>query len=192
MKAAVTTEDRRFEVVELPAAGTPDKRCHRRAHYHQRERQHQRLLQAHPELVGKVIWADSLPDELRGVIVGNEVLDAMPVHGVHWTDAGIAERGVTLDADGHFAWAERPADAALAAAATALPVAAPYVGEIGLAGRAWTAEWAHRLEQGALLLIDYGLPRHEYYHPQRHGGTVRCHYRRILIATSCCIKSFYY
>lgn len=131
-----------------------------------------------PALADRVVWLDALPERFRGCVVGNEVLDAMPVHGLHWTDAGIAERGVTLDADGHFAWAERPADAALAAAATALPVAAPYVGEIGLAGRAWTAEWAHRLEQGALLLIDYGLPRHEYYHPQRHGGTVRCHYRQ--------------
>jgi SAM-dependent MidA family methyltransferase len=86
------------------------------------------------------------------------------------------ERGVVATAEG-FAWADRPAPATLAAAMAELPVAAPFESELGLAGRAWVAEWGHRLEQGALLLIDYGLPRHEYYHPQRNRGTLRCHYR---------------
>ena len=54
-------------------------------------------------------------------------------------------------------------------------MAAPYVGEIGLAGQDWVAEWGHRLVRGAVLLLDYGLPRHEYYHPQRHRGTLMCH-----------------
>ncbi|WP_286746216.1 SAM-dependent methyltransferase, partial [Aquabacterium sp. UBA2148] len=61
-----------------------------------RERQHQRLLKAHPELVNKVIWADSLPDELSGVVVGNEVLDAMPVQLLSWGGQRWLERGVSL------------------------------------------------------------------------------------------------
>jgi SAM-dependent MidA family methyltransferase len=62
-------------------------------------------------------------------------------------------------------------------AAEILPVAAPYCGEISLAVRAWVTELAQRLETGAMILLDYGLPRRELYHPQRDGGTVRCHYR---------------
>jgi SAM-dependent MidA family methyltransferase len=58
-----------------------------------------------------------------------------------------------------------------------LPVAVPYRGEISLAARAWVSELARRLEKGAMLLIDYGLPQHELYHPHRDGGTLRCHYR---------------
>jgi SAM-dependent MidA family methyltransferase len=89
----------------------------------------------------------------------------------------LQEIGVALDEQGNFVEQEKPATPALQTAAEILPVDAPYRSEVGLAGRAWAAEWAQRLEQGALLLIDYGLPRHEYYHPQRDGGTVRCHYR---------------
>jgi SAM-dependent MidA family methyltransferase len=60
----------------------------------------------------------------------------------------------------------------------ALPVTAPHASEISLAARAWVAEWGHRIDCGALLLIDYGLPRHELYHPMRDQGTLRCHYRQ--------------
>ena len=61
--------------------------------------------------------------------------------------------------------------------AATLPVTAPFESEIGLAAASWVGEWGRRLEKGALLLIDYGLPRHEYYHPGRNRGTLRCHYR---------------
>jgi SAM-dependent MidA family methyltransferase len=102
----------------------------------------------------------------------------MPVHQVAWHEDGIKEVGVALDADGHFLYAERDAEAQLVGLAQVLDVAAPYRSEIGLAGRSWVAEMTRRLRYGALLLIDYGLPRHEYYHPQRDGGTIRCHYRQ--------------
>jgi SAM-dependent MidA family methyltransferase len=82
--------------------------------------------------------------------------------------------GVAAD---RFVWSERPAPDYLARAANGLPVAAPYASEIGLAAAGWVAEWGRRLKRGALLLLDYGLPRHEYYHPGRNGGTLRCHYR---------------
>ena len=88
------------------------------------------------------------------------------------------ERGVGADADGRFVWAERPATARLLRGQRGdCRSRRPIVGEISLAARAWVAEWGRRLEQGAMLLIDYGLPRHELYHPQRDGGTLRCHYR---------------
>jgi SAM-dependent MidA family methyltransferase len=84
---------------------------------------------------------------------------------------------VSASKDSELAAAERPATGALLAAAEALGIRAPYRGEISLAARSWVSELARRLEQGALLLIDYGLPRHELYHPLRDGGTLRCHYR---------------
>ena len=138
----------------------------------------QATLAAHaPQFAGRVEWLDELPQRFSGCLVGNEVLDAMPTHALHWDDnPGVQERGVGL-ADGRLVFAERPAASALLEAANALPVAAPYRGEISLAARSWVSELARRLEQGAMLLIDYGLARHEMYHPMRDGSTLRCHYR---------------
>jgi SAM-dependent MidA family methyltransferase len=143
-----------------------------------RARQQATLAAQVPRLAGCVEWLDELPERFSGCLVGNEVLDAMPTHALRWDDegAGVLERGVGL-VDGRLTVAERPAVGALLAAAQALPVVAPYCSEISLAARAWVAEMARRLEQGALLLVDYGLPRHELYHPLRDGGTLRCHYR---------------
>jgi SAM-dependent MidA family methyltransferase len=142
-----------------------------------RERQRATLEKRAPQLLPRVSWLDRLPETFSGVVVANEVLDAMPVQLVHWTDAGIFERGVALDNTGAFAWEDRPATGALLAAAEKLPVTAPYLSEINLAARAWVAEWARILQSGALLLIDYGFPEREYYHPQRNQGTLMCHYR---------------
>jgi SAM-dependent MidA family methyltransferase len=142
-----------------------------------RARQQATIAAAAPHLAARVEWLDALPERFAGCVVANELLDALPTHAVAWRAEGPMERGVVLAGDG-FAWAERPAQGALAAAMAALPVAPPYVGEVGLAARAWVAEWGQRLERGALLLIDYGLPRHELYHPLRDGGTLRCHYRQ--------------
>ncbi len=143
-----------------------------------RARQQQTLLAAAPHLADRVTWLDELPETFAGVVVANELLDALPTHAVAWRETGLMERGVVLSADGGFAWAERPAHGALAAAMAELDLAAPYESEIGLAARAWVGEWGRRLACGALLLIDYGLPRHELYHPQRNRGTLRCHYRQ--------------
>jgi SAM-dependent MidA family methyltransferase len=145
-----------------------------------RARQQQTLAAVVPHLADRVVWLDALPEKFSGCVIANELLDALPTHAVAWRSGntgGRMERGVTLAASG-FAWAERPATGALAQAMALLPVTAPYESEVGLAARAWVAEWGHRLVQGALLLIDYGLPRHELYHPQRSRGTLRCHYRQ--------------
>ncbi len=141
-----------------------------------RARQRETLGQAVPHLLERVVWLNDLPKRFSGCVLANELLDAMPVHAVAWRAAGLMERGVELRGDG-FGWAERPAPAALRTAAAALPVSAPFESEIGLVAASWVAEWGRRLETGALLLIDYGLPRHEYYHPGRDRGTLRCHYR---------------
>jgi SAM-dependent MidA family methyltransferase len=145
-----------------------------------RARQRETIRRAVPALADRVEWLDALPDNFSGCIVANELLDAIPTHAVAWRDEGPMERGVTFDGE-RFAWAERPAQGALRAAmerlAAEVGIEAPYVGEIGLAAAAWVAEWGRRLDCGALLLLDYGLSRRELYHPQRNGGTLRCHYR---------------
>ncbi len=141
-----------------------------------RARQRETLVREAPALLERVEWLDRLPNRFAGCVVANELLDALPAEAVAWRPEGLMERGVAV-ADAGFAWEERPASAPLAAAMAELPVRPPFVGEIALAARAWTAEWGRRLEHGALLLLDYGLPRRELYHPQRDGGTLRCHYR---------------
>ena len=148
-----------------------------------RARQQATLAEQAPEFADRVEWLDELPETFSGCLVANEVLDAMPTHALRWDDNDseprVLERGVGLD-DGRLVRAERPATGALLAAAQSMSVLAPYRGEISLAARAWVSELARRLERGALLLIDYGLPRHELYHPLRDGGTLRCHYRHRL------------
>jgi SAM-dependent MidA family methyltransferase len=142
-----------------------------------RARQQDSIARGAPQLAGRVGWLDTLPESFSGVVIGNELLDALPVNIVAWRKDGVFERGVVL-ADGAFAWSERPATGALLAVAQGLTfVSPPYVSEINLAARAWVAEWGRILKKGALLLIDYGFPQREYYHPQRAEGTLMCHYR---------------
>jgi SAM-dependent MidA family methyltransferase len=132
-----------------------------------RERQRQ-ALQSH---AGKVHWVDTLPDRLHGVVVGNEVLDAMPVQLLYYDGHSWQERGV-VSVEGGLAWSERP---------TTLtpphdgPFVAGTVTEIHPQAQAFVATFAERLERGAAFFIDYGFPAAEYYHPQRHGGTLMCH-----------------
>src|SRR5438132_8202477 len=132
------------------------------------------LIRRQKERLGQRIrHVQRLPERFHGAVLANEVVDAMPVHMVHWTEGGIMERGVGAD----LAWVDRPASGELLAAAKRVEVPAPYVSEIGLAARAWMRTTVESLEQGAIFVIDYGFPRHEYYHPQRASGTLMCHYR---------------
>jgi SAM-dependent MidA family methyltransferase len=140
-----------------------------------RERQRE-LLAGWP-----VTWLDSPPLAFEGVILANEVLDVMPVRLFSKRGHGFHERGVTVDRD-QFRFEERPADGILLAAAAGIEAEAGpfddgYVSEIGLVARAWTAQLATVLARGVALLIDYGFPSREYYHPQRRMGTIMCHYR---------------
>ncbi|HKX38889.1 MAG TPA: SAM-dependent methyltransferase, partial [Burkholderiales bacterium] len=126
-------------------------------------------------LGGKVKFLDRLPEKFRGVVIANEVVDAMPVHAIGWRSEGIFERGVSFP--GKLSWQDRPAAGTVLEQAKAIAVTPPYESEIGLAGPAWMRSLAERLEQGVIFVIDYGFPRHEYYHPQRSIGTLMCHSR---------------
>ncbi len=129
-----------------------------------------------PASAAKVEWLEALPARFSGVMIANEVVDAMPMHAVAWREEGVFERGVR-SVDGRLQWDERPATGEVLAVASALPIAPPYASEIGLAAQAWMATVAPRIETGALLVIDYGFPAREFYHPQRSGGTLMAHYR---------------
>ncbi|MCZ8432189.1 class I SAM-dependent methyltransferase [Achromobacter ruhlandii] len=127
----------------------------------------------------RVRWLDALPDRFRGCVLANEVLDAMPVSLFRWGDDGtVMERGVAWDATHGFVWEDRPAPPRLAEAVAArMPALPGYVSEINPQAEAWIDAMGRWLEQGAALLIDYGFPQGEYYHPQRAGGTLMCHLR---------------
>jgi len=142
-----------------------------------RQRQQALIQERLPHLASKVVWLDALPDHISGAVIGNEVLDALPVHLVYWSDGAILERGVSSNGD-TFAWQDRiPENAALLDIAKSLVVPDDYLSEISLAARGLIASLSERMEKGALLFIDYGFGSAEYYHPQRSRGTLMCHYR---------------
>lgn len=123
----------------------------------------------------RVRWASGLPDTIDGCIVGNEVLDAMPVALLAFDGERWLERGVAVAADGAapgFVWQDRPGDLRPPVDAGFVP---GTVTELPRQARAFVATVAARLRRGAALFVDYGFPEAEYYHPQRTGGTLMCH-----------------
>lgn len=142
-----------------------------------RQRQQEQLREKLPHLMERIHWLDALPENISGAVLGNEVLDALPVHLLHWHDGSILERGVSSNGES-FTWLDRPLSSSLLAEA-AQKISAPdgYLSEISLASRGLVASLAERLQQGALLFIDYGYGAGEYYHPLRSSGTLMCHYR---------------
>ena len=139
-----------------------------------RARQQQVLAQ----FGGKVRWVDQLPPAMRGVVIGNEVLDAMPVKLIGRRAGAGFERGVGLGqtsaggVDDPFVWQDRPTHLS-----APVDIEGPhdYLTEIHPQAEAFVRTLADHLEQGAVFFIDYGFPEHEYYHPQRHMGTLMCH-----------------
>jgi SAM-dependent MidA family methyltransferase len=140
-----------------------------------RQRQQENLTQT--GLIDQITWLDGLPSRFTGIIVGNEVLDALPVHLIHWTQAGPMERGVTWHEDGFQLYDRRISDAVLFERARAYDLPPGYVSEINLAAPALASELGRTLASGMILFIDYGFGRSEYYHSQRDMGTLRAHYR---------------
>jgi SAM-dependent MidA family methyltransferase len=159
---------------------------------HLRERQQARLARFAP----RVRWLDAWPETMAGVVVGNEVLDAMPVKLLHRTGGRWHERGVVdladpasagravdpaNDGSHRFAFADLDVPFALEGetqAATALMdgfFIDGSVTEIHPIAESFVASLADRLRRGVAILVDYGFPEHEYYHPQRLGGTLMCH-----------------
>jgi SAM-dependent MidA family methyltransferase len=137
-----------------------------------RQRQQETLL-----IFGdKVQWANALPDAMQGVVVGNEVLDAMPVKLLARVKGNWYERGVIVKSEHEFDWQDRPTELR-----PPLDILGEhdYVTEIHPQAEAFMRTLAHKLnasqQGGAAFFIDYGFPEAEYFHPQRHMGTVMCH-----------------
>lgn len=148
-----------------------------------RERQRQLIEQRLPALEDRVHWLDRLPEAgFRGVVLANEVMDALPAQRFRIEQQGLSEYGVAWE-DGRFVWRYYAAGAVLAGAVAELlqalphPLAPGYSSEIHLMLGPWIRSLGAMLEAGLVLLVDYGFPRREYYHPQRSEGTLMCHYR---------------
>lgn len=137
-----------------------------------RERQQERLRAFAP----RVQWLSGLPEEMEGVVLGNEVLDAMPVKLLARVNGIWHERAVVCAADGSLAWDDRATDLR---PPQDVPGAHDYVTEIHPQAQAFVRSITDRLlagaRGGACFFVDYGFPQAEYYHPQRIGGTVMCH-----------------
>jgi SAM-dependent MidA family methyltransferase len=147
-------------------------------------RQRERLGRLPPALAARVQWLERLPEApLAGVILANEVADALPFRRFRLASGELHELGVALDSDGRLLEAGAAAGPQLGATFEVLqrelprPLPGPYTSEVCPRLAPWVASLASALSRGVLLLIDYGLPRAEYYHPQRSAGTLRCHFR---------------
>jgi SAM-dependent MidA family methyltransferase len=149
------------------------------------DRQRTRIERLAPQLRDRVVWLDRLPSApVTGIVLANEVLDALPVQRFVLRGGRFRELGVGLESD-RLTWREAPAtENALVAAVTELasqlpsPLPEGYVSEVCLRLEPWITSIGECLGQGVLLLFDYGLPRAHYYHPQRIDGTLRCHFKQ--------------
>lgn len=135
-----------------------------------------------PLQMQSVQWLSTLPSTFSGVVLANEVLDAIPVHIVQRNENGWHERGLTATADG-LVWSERAmqddsaSDKNLLVNVNKLELATGYMTEVCPAASGLVVTLANMLQTGVILLIDYGFSAHEYYHPQRNLGTLMCHYQ---------------
>lgn len=146
-----------------------------------RERQRRTLEREVPQFLDRVRWLEALPAQpFDGVIVANEVLDAFPFERIRLAGGGVEELHVTWE-DGRFAWLVLPADQALADYVRGIIDPARfengYTTEVNRTVQPFIAGLSDVLGRGVILLVDYGYPRSEYYHPQRNDGTMLCHYQ---------------
>ena len=148
-----------------------------------RQRQAETITLHCPQCFDRVQWLDALPvSGFRGVVLGNELIDAMPVQRFVIEQGEVAEQ-VVIAQEGELALSTRPADAALTARVRNIEAELGetfpegYESEINTAADAWIASVAAFLETGLVLLFDYGYTRREFYHPQRSTGTLMCHYQ---------------
>ncbi len=142
-------------------------------------RQRETIKQRAPHLLDNVQWLSTLPSEsFEGVVLANEVLDAMPVNKFRMHDGQLQEAFVGFKNE-QFNWQWKKAGDTLQKAVHHLEIDFPdaYETEINLFIDGWIKSISSVLSRGLVLLIDYGFPRHEYYHPDRHMGTIMCHYQ---------------
>lgn len=148
-----------------------------------RIRQQEKLKTRAPALFDMVTWLDRLPENFSGVIFANEVLDALPQKLFVKHNQDILERGVSVNAQHEFAWQDKVAQTSLIKAVIDIetelnqPLADGFVSEFSPYQHAWLNSLVNMLEKGVICLVDYGFDIHEFYHPQRHMGTLMCHYR---------------
>lgn len=141
-----------------------------------RERSRDTLAARVPHLLERVAWLNRLPPSFSGLVLGNEVLDAMPVDVVRINGGKVEEGGVAVR-NNRLDWSWRLASGELLAATERLGLPEGYRTEIQLAARGFLRSLSGMLEKGVALFFDYGFPQEEYYHAQRREGTLMCHYR---------------
>ncbi len=146
------------------------------------DRQKERLQKEVPHLLDRLRWLPGLPSEFDGVVVANEVLDALPVERFVRRGDGVAQLCVVIERD-RFTFSEVQAPDILAAAVATIEtdigrvLCGGYTSEVCLAAPQWIAQLAQSLRYGVAFLFDYGVSRREYYAPDRTDGWLRCHYR---------------
>jgi SAM-dependent MidA family methyltransferase len=145
------------------------------------QRQRETIQENIPHLANRVQWLSRLPKEsFDGIILANEVLDAMPVHRFMQTKEGLLESFIHWNAQGELTESFIPTthQALIHQVNQVLPKAYyPYISEVNLQIPAWLNTCSTILQKGALFLLDYGFPEQEYYHPDRDQGTLMCHYQ---------------
>ena len=145
---------------------------------HLRGEQRKNLMSQLPDIIKKrIIWLDAIPKSFNGVVIANEVLDALPVHLIEQGASSINEVGVGLE-DEYFVWKSQQLQSEdLLDFVSKLELSEGYVTEVCSAATGLITTLANALQLGAVIMIDYGFSRNEYYHPQRRQGTLMCHYR---------------
>lgn len=147
-----------------------------------RQRQQQTIAELVPACLPRVQWLDELPDGFNGVVVANELLDALPVHRVVKRDGQWLECYVVQDGEA-FAWDESELSHPRLQVRMEFieseysELQEGYCTEVNLAAEDWLQGVSEKMQGGYILLVDYGYSQHEYYHPQRKDGTLMCHYR---------------
>jgi len=141
-----------------------------------RQQQKQTIASVLPELIDRVEWLTELPTDFSGVVIANEVLDAIPAKRLILSGGRFVELGVDF-IDGNFQW--KPLDEPYLNSLTSLPAICDegYTTEVNLQALAWIDSLYSIMSKGIVLLIDYGMDRNEYHHPQRKDGTLRCYYK---------------
>ena len=145
-----------------------------------RQRQEKNIGDKLPHLFNCIVWLDAIPKDFVGVMLANEVCDAMPVHCVHFKEGEVAERYIEVK-NGQLQWCEGDISSQLLTEHVAklekIVGQHDMLTEVNLNSGAWIASLAEGLKQGAIFIIDYGYSQTEYYHPQRMEGTLMCYHQ---------------